>query len=234
MGGMTIGQAAREAGVGVETLRFYEREGLIDRPPKPAGGGFRAYTGETVRRVRFIREAQRVGFALREVKELLALRAAPGAGSGDVRARALAKHGEISREIARRARMRELLERLIRACPGGEGLEGCSILEEFESGSGTKTGRRREVMANSKRKVEVFSAGCPVCEAAVEQVRAAACPSCEVSVVDMRAPGAAERAARLGVRAVPAVVIDGRLAGCCEGGGPGMAALRAAGLGQPI
>ena len=231
---MTIGQAARKAGVGVETFRFYEREGLIVRPPKPAGGGFRTYTEETVRRVRFIREAQRVGFTLREVKELLALRADPGVGAGEVRARVQAKHGEIGREIDRLRRMREMLERLVRACPGGEGLEECSILEEFESGGGTETGRRREIMANGKRKVEIFSAGCPVCEAAVEQVRAAACPSCDVSVVDMRAPGAAERAGRLGVRAVPAVVIDGRLAGCCEGGGPDMAVLRAAGLGKPL
>ena len=68
---MTIGTAARKAGVGVETIRFYERKGLIDRPPKPLDSGFRVYPDEAVRRVRFIRQAQKIGFSLREIDELL-------------------------------------------------------------------------------------------------------------------------------------------------------------------
>ena len=89
-------------------------------------------------------------------------------------------------------------------------------------------------MSGGKRKVEIFGVGCPLCEAAVERVKAAACPSCEVTVVDMKAPGAAERARGLGIMVVPSVVIDGKLADCCENGGPDMGALRAAGLGRPL
>lgn len=86
----------------------------------------------------------------------------------------------------------------------------------------------------TKRKVEVFSAGCPACNEAVQLVEAVACPSCEVSVLDMNDPNVAGRAKSLGVRSVPAVVIDCKLTNCCAGRGPDEATLKAAGLGQPI
>jgi DNA-directed RNA polymerase subunit RPC12/RpoP len=87
---------------------------------------------------------------------------------------------------------------------------------------------------DTKRKVEIFSAGCGVCEEAVERVSRLACPSCEVRVLEMRDPEVIRRARSLGIRSVPAVVIDGRLADCCSGRGPDEAALRAAGIGQPL
>ena len=83
-----------------------------------------------------------------------------------------------------------------------------------------------------KRKVEVFSAGCPACDEAVQLVQSLACPSCDVAVLDMNDPNVAVRAKSLGIRSVPAVVIDGKLAGCCSGRGPDEATLKAAGLGQ--
>jgi glutaredoxin 3 len=83
----------------------------------------------------------------------------------------------------------------------------------------------------AKRKVEVFSAGCSVCQDTVALVQRVACPSCEVSVLDMNDPQVAARAKALGIRSVPAVVIDGKLADCCSGRGPDEAVLRAAGLG---
>jgi glutaredoxin len=86
----------------------------------------------------------------------------------------------------------------------------------------------------TKRKIEVFSAGCPACEETVELINRIACPSCEVSVLDMKEPAVAKRAMSLGVRSVPAVVIDGKLADCCTGRGPDGAVLRAAGVGQAI
>ena len=86
----------------------------------------------------------------------------------------------------------------------------------------------------SIRKIEVFSAGCPVCEDVIAQVRKAVCASCEVSVLDMKTPTAAERARELGVRSLPAVAIDGKLASCCAGRGPDLAVLKAAGLGRPL
>jgi hypothetical protein len=84
------------------------------------------------------------------------------------------------------------------------------------------------------RKIEVFSAGCPVCEETVARIRAMACPSCDVVVLDMNAPKVAERARGLGVRSLPAVAVDGALADCCAGRGPDEAVLRAAGLGVAI
>lgn len=87
-------------------------------------------------------------------------------------------------------------------------------------------------MAN-KRKVEIFSAGCPACDEAVTLVRRIACPSCDVTVLDMKDSQVAQRAKGLGVRAVPAVAIDGELASCCTGDGINEATLKAAGLGQP-
>ncbi|MFQ5810874.1 MAG: thioredoxin family protein [Armatimonadota bacterium] len=87
---------------------------------------------------------------------------------------------------------------------------------------------------STTRKVEVFSAGCPVCEETIELVNRIACPSCEVSVLDMRDPSVASRAKDLGIGSVPAVVIDGELAECCQARGVDEARLRAAGLGQAI
>ncbi len=86
---------------------------------------------------------------------------------------------------------------------------------------------------NAKRKIEVFSAGCAVCEAAIARINEIACPSCEVTTLDMNAPGVVERAGALGIRSLPAVVIDGKLADCCTGEGVDEDALKAAGLGQP-
>jgi glutaredoxin len=86
---------------------------------------------------------------------------------------------------------------------------------------------------NTIRKVEVFSAGCPACDDVIDLINQAACPSCEISVLDMHDSKVAARAKSLGVRSVPAVAIDGVLAGCCAGRGPDESVLRAAGLGQP-
>ena len=89
-------------------------------------------------------------------------------------------------------------------------------------------------MIKDKRKVEVFSAGCPACDETIALVNRIACSSCEVSVLDMNDSAVAARATQLGVRSLPAVVIDGRLADCCAGRGPDEASLRAGGLGQPL
>ena len=86
----------------------------------------------------------------------------------------------------------------------------------------------------AKRNVEVFSAGCSVCDEAVEVVRRIAGPTCEVITHDMNDINIAKRAKTLGIRSVPAVVIDGQLAGCCTGRGIDEGALKAAGLGQPL
>jgi glutaredoxin len=85
---------------------------------------------------------------------------------------------------------------------------------------------------SEKRLIEIFSAGCPACDSTVEMIRRLACPSCEVSVLDMHDPQVAARAKELGVSSVPAVAVNGTLAGCCASRGPDEATLREAGLGQ--
>lgn len=86
---------------------------------------------------------------------------------------------------------------------------------------------------STKRKVEIFSAGCPVCKDAVEMVKRSSCQDCEINILDMKDHAVAERAQSLGVRSVPAIVIDGKLADCCEGRGPDESTLKAAGLALP-
>ncbi len=86
----------------------------------------------------------------------------------------------------------------------------------------------------AKRKVEVFTAGCPVCGETVAMVERIVCASCDVEVLDLNEPGVAERAAAYGIRSVPAVVIDGEAASCCAGRGVSEEALRAAGIGTPL
>jgi hypothetical protein len=87
-------------------------------------------------------------------------------------------------------------------------------------------------LLEKRRRIEVFSAGCPVCEETVARARRLACPDCEVTVLPMSEPAVAARARELGARSVSAVAMDGRLAACCAGRGPDEATLRAAGLGQ--
>jgi len=84
------------------------------------------------------------------------------------------------------------------------------------------------------RKIEVFSAGCPVCEDTIALINRIACPSCEVEILDMHKSEVSRKARRYGIRSVPAVVVDGKLADCCAGRGPDEKQLRAAGLGQPL
>lgn len=85
-----------------------------------------------------------------------------------------------------------------------------------------------------KRKVEIFSAGCPVCEDTVALVQDVACPSCEVEVLSMTDPDVSRRAEKLGVQSLPAVAVNGELAECCTGRGVTKEALQSEGIGQPV
>lgn len=87
---------------------------------------------------------------------------------------------------------------------------------------------------NTKRHVEIFSAGCQVCEDTITLVKQLACPSCEVTILDMKDQGNSTRARQLGIRTIPAVVVDGRLAECCAESGPSERVLRAAGIGTHL
>ena len=85
-----------------------------------------------------------------------------------------------------------------------------------------------------KRKIEIFSAGCPACDEAIQTVKRLACPSCETEVLDMNEPDVAARAKQLGIRRIPAILIDGKLAECCAAGAVDEQMLRAAGVGVPL
>lgn len=140
MARQTIARTAKAAGVGVETIRFYERRGLIRQPPKPAEGGPREYDRTAVARIRFIRKAQELGFSLGEIEELLSLRAAPDADCADVRARAARKRDEVAEKIAELDRIRAALDALIARCPGRGGVAGCTILDLLDRAAEGRAG----------------------------------------------------------------------------------------------
>ncbi|HZW15926.1 MAG TPA: MerR family DNA-binding protein [Brevundimonas sp.] len=135
MAEMTIARLAEAGGVGVETVRYYQRRGLLETPPRPqgpgAGGGVRRYGAQDARRLRFIRSAQAAGFTLEQIGELLAL----DAGEDRARALALARDRlvELDARIAELETARGALRRLAGACAGG-GKGPCPILEAFEPG----------------------------------------------------------------------------------------------------
>ena len=128
---LTIGDVAKQAGVGVETIRFYERKGLIDQPSRPASG-FRRYDDQMPRRIRFIRHAQDLGFTLREIRELLDLRIDPNVSCADVKAKALAKVAEVEEKLASLARMREALVAITKSCAGEGPTTECPILDALD------------------------------------------------------------------------------------------------------
>ena len=85
-----------------------------------------------------------------------------------------------------------------------------------------------------KRTIEVFSAGCPACNETIEEIKKHSCPSCEITVLDMNDSEVAERAKSLGIKSVPSVAINGKLADCCSGRGVDIESLKAEGLGKPL
>jgi MerR family transcriptional regulator, copper efflux regulator len=136
MHGLTIGEVAKQAHVRLETLRYYERQGLIARPPR-SSSNYRVYPTETVRRVRFIKRAQQLGFSLQEITELLALWAEPTVACGDVRERAITKLNDIEDKIRALQTMQAALVRLIAMCGGNGPLTDCPILEALNMEEGT-------------------------------------------------------------------------------------------------
>jgi len=131
MGGLTIGRVAKMAGVNIETIRYYERRGLIPRPPRRASG-YRQYSEETVKRIRFIKHAKELGFSLREIGELLSLRVDERTSCADIRRKAESKIADIDSRIANLQRMKEALRRLTSECRGEGPVSECPILEALE------------------------------------------------------------------------------------------------------
>lgn len=128
---LTIGRVATRAAVNVETLRYYERRGLLPKPARTLSD-YRVYSLDTVLRVRFVKHAQQLGFSLREIKELLLLRAAPKARCGDVKRRAERKIREIEAKMRALRAMRRALARLVSQCDGKLPASACPILESLD------------------------------------------------------------------------------------------------------
>lgn len=131
MGRMSIGQLARQGQVGVETIRFYERKGLLPAPPRRSSG-YRQFPEDALRRLRFIKRAQTVGFTLKEVSELLSLRVAPGTSCADIKRRAEDKIVETEQKIRSLQKMRTALIRLKEDCRGRGPTSECPILETLD------------------------------------------------------------------------------------------------------
>ncbi|HFB54693.1 MAG TPA: heavy metal-responsive transcriptional regulator [Hellea balneolensis] len=128
---LAIGQLAKTCGVNIDTVRYYERQDLL-LPTERTPSGYRRYSHDSVRRLRFIRKAQSLGFTLSEIKNLLNLAEDDDADCGDVRACAREKIAQLEPRIADMLKIKKGLEELARFCPGnGKPLSECSILEYF-------------------------------------------------------------------------------------------------------
>ncbi|MGH7477772.1 MAG: MerR family transcriptional regulator [Longimicrobiales bacterium] len=128
---LRISEVARGARVGVQTIRYYERRGLLEEPPRTPSG-YRQYPPDAVRRIRFIQRAQELGFALREIQELLDLRVDARTECTAVRDKTAAKIDEIKAKIADLQRMKRALRDLHDGCAGGGPARTCRILEALE------------------------------------------------------------------------------------------------------
>jgi MerR family transcriptional regulator, copper efflux regulator len=132
MNSMTIGQVAQKAGIGIETIRFYERKGLIDEPPRKESG-YRLYNADVVDRLAFIQQAKTLGFTLAEIQELLSLKISPETTSREIKMIAEAKLVDIEAKIKILKRMQRALKKLVGQCPGRGPVDHCPILEALGS-----------------------------------------------------------------------------------------------------
>lgn len=128
---ITIGGVAKLAGVGVETVRFYERRGLIEQPPKK-DSGYRHYPYAVVRRIKFVRHAKELGFSLKEILELLALKVDPSSTCADIRNRSERKIEDIGEKIKSLEKMQKTLKKLAKSCIGEGSADECPILEALD------------------------------------------------------------------------------------------------------
>jgi len=127
---ITTSELAARGGVNLETIRYYERVGVLPKPPR-SRSGYRQFSTESVRRVRFIKRAQELGFSLKEIKELLALRLAQNSTRADVRQHAEAKIADIEQKVQQLRAMKKALLNLTEACSGNGPASNCPILESL-------------------------------------------------------------------------------------------------------
>jgi DNA-binding transcriptional MerR regulator len=156
---MTIGTAARAAGVNLQTVRFYERRRLIPRPSRTAAG-YRTFGDDDVRRIRFIKRAQALGFSLREIRDLIAVQCGPQAGCDELRDRAAAKIVEIDAKIRNLTAMRDSLALLARRLPGRRPADLCPIWDCLTPGNEEPPARPASAARGRSRARSTACTGC--------------------------------------------------------------------------
>lgn len=171
---MTIGELARLAGIGVETIRFYEREGLLEQPRRPMGG-IRTYSEDSLAQLAFVHEAKELGFTLREIRDLVTLRADPATDAAAVRGRATAKLAQVEKELARIERKRATLRDLLARCPGRGDLGRCPIVQALSVTTATMppvAKGKRATHGEAMKTVELTIAGmhCSGCARTIESL----------------------------------------------------------------
>jgi DNA-binding transcriptional MerR regulator len=227
----TIGQLARRLGLNVRTLRYYERIGLVP-PPMRAESGYRLYCESDEQLLRFVLHAKRLGFSLVVIRRIVQL-GREGSACGYVREALSERLAELDVQIADLQRIRSQLSAVASDWQErGSSARGrlCGLIEE--SSLSPLMIEEERIMSTRTRKVEVFTAGCPICEPAVELVRRIAGSDDDVTIYDVNSdPQAAARARAANVTRLPTVLVDGRPAGCCQFGPVTEADLRAAGVG---
>ena len=129
---LTIGEVAKRSGIGLETVRFYERKGLIEEPPR-TDSGYRQYPEDVVARLRFIRRAKELGFSLKEISELFSLRVDPDTTCADVKRRTDLKILDIEQKMSTLQTMKRALTKLAASCTGRGPTSDCPILEALDT-----------------------------------------------------------------------------------------------------
>jgi DNA-binding transcriptional MerR regulator len=228
---LKIGELAKRLGLNVRTLRYYEAIGILPAPPRTEGG-YRLYSECDEMLLRFVLQAKEVGFSLEEIRQILDLRR-HGSPCGYVRD-ALCRHlAAVETRIIELQRLHAQLSAVMEAWQNSEAPMPAEICEVIEQWPRLLTRAKEDIrMATQRRKVEVFTAGCPVCDPTVDMVQRVACPSCDVTVYNVKDdPEAARRAKDANVHRVPMVLVDGQPIECCQIGPVTEDALRAAGVG---
>ena len=129
---LRIGQVAQQAAVNIETVRYYERVGLISEPPRRPSG-YRQYSPDYVHRIRFIKQAQQLGFSLKEIMQLLALRVEPDTACKDIKKQTEAKIADIEAKIQTLQQMKAVLADLVVACEKRQMTDTCPVLSALET-----------------------------------------------------------------------------------------------------
>jgi MerR family mercuric resistance operon transcriptional regulator len=132
---LTIGNLAKQADVSIETIRYYQRIGLLKEPDKP-DSGYRQYTNDAIARIRFIKRAQQVGFTLKEIAELLSL---DGSHCADVRKIAEQKYQQIDEQIKDLMALRNVLDALVKGCQSNPSIEYCSLINALSNETDSKS-----------------------------------------------------------------------------------------------